>query len=75
MVAIELAEWSLVVILFSKLNELYLAFFDPANIILDNTNSYFLGWPKQISGQSKNTFATLAIVKKDAKAAYRGLRY
>ena len=38
------------VLLFSKLNEIFLGNFDPENIFLDNENNYFSGWPNRYFG-------------------------
>ena len=35
---------------FSKLNNLFSGYFDPGNILLDNKNELFLGWPKRYFG-------------------------
>ena len=38
-----------------KLNEMFLGYSDPSNIILDNTNKWFSGWPNRCIEYNRNT--------------------
>ena len=47
--------WPPPVFLFSTLINLFFGCFDPVNILLDNKNKWFSGWPKRYFGWKRST--------------------